>query len=135
MIVYATDRPILIFDGDCAFCSQCVRWVARRLPRKLSMTPWQEADLAALDLTQQQCEDAVPWISVNGSHAAGEVAVAQLLIWQRGIWALLGRAHLLPGVAQLSGAVYRWTARNRHRLPGDTPACALPQAERDDTAA
>jgi len=27
--------------------------------------------------------------------------------------------------------MYRWIARNRHRLPGGTATCSLPQAERE----
>ena len=135
MIVDVTDRPLLVFDGDCAFCSQCVRWMDRWLPRKVTTTPWQFADLATLGLTQQQCEEGVQWIAADGSHHGGEIGIARLLIWQRGIWALLGRALLLPGVVQLAGITYRWIARNRHRLPGGTPACSLPQAQRDNNAA
>ena len=43
------------------------------------------------------------------------------------LWARpLGAALLLPGVNALAGVVYRWVARNRHRFPGGTPACAMP---------
>jgi predicted DCC family thiol-disulfide oxidoreductase YuxK len=32
----------------------------------------------------------------------------------------------LPGIRSLAGVIYRWVARNRSRLPGGTPACAVP---------
>jgi predicted DCC family thiol-disulfide oxidoreductase YuxK len=32
----------------------------------------------------------------------------------------------LPGIRACAGAVYRWVARNRRRLPGGTPVCAVP---------
>ena len=34
----------------------------------------------------------------------------------------------IRAVNTLAGIVYRWVARNRHRLPGGTPACSLPPA-------
>jgi predicted DCC family thiol-disulfide oxidoreductase YuxK len=33
----------------------------------------------------------------------------------------------LPGLRQLSAWGYRMVARNRHRLPGGTPACEMPR--------
>lgn len=42
-------------------------------------------------------------------------------------WRIAGRALLLPGVSRLAAAGYRLVARNRHRLPGGTPACATGQ--------
>ena len=32
----------------------------------------------------------------------------------------------LPFVRELAAAVYRLIAENRHRMPGGSPACALP---------
>jgi hypothetical protein len=32
----------------------------------------------------------------------------------------------LPGIRAGARVVYRWVSRNRHRLPGGTPACAVP---------
>jgi predicted DCC family thiol-disulfide oxidoreductase YuxK len=38
---------LLIFDGDCAFCSSCVRAAGRVLPGELRAIPWQRVpDLA-----------------------------------------------------------------------------------------
>jgi hypothetical protein len=34
----------------------------------------------------------------------------------------------LPGIRQLAGVVYRLVAKYRHKLPGGTPACKLPQS-------
>lgn len=31
--------------------------------------------------------------------------------------------YAIPGVRRLQDAVYAWVARNRHRIPGDTPYC------------
>lgn len=128
------DRPVLVYDGDCAICSSSVRALERWVRRRPTVVPWQRTDLVALGLTPAQCEEAVQFVDVDGSVASAQFAVARtLLVGGRG-WALLGRVMLLPGVRWLAGVVYRWVARNRHRLPGGTPACSLPQAERDASA-
>jgi predicted DCC family thiol-disulfide oxidoreductase YuxK len=36
-----------------------------------------------------------------------------------------------PPVSALAWPIYRWIARNRHRLPGGTAACSLSQADRE----
>lgn len=123
-------RPILVFDGDCAFCSRSVRFVERRIRRHPRIVAWQSIDLAALNLTQAECEEAVQWIDVDGTRASAHVAVAHTLVYGGKGWALLGRLVLVPGVRSIAGFVYRWVARNRHRMPGGTSQCNLPASER-----
>lgn len=119
--------PVLVFDGDCAFCTSSARLLAARLrrsPTDFAVEPWQHLDLDALGLTPQECSEALRWVGADGRHDHGEGAVGRALLasrwWVRPVGALL----LLPGVRAAAGVVYRWVARNRHRLPGGTPACA-----------
>lgn len=86
---------------------------------------YQFADLVTLGVTAAECEHAVQWIGVDGTVLGAHLAIAQVLIDAGKGWAVIGRAIRLPGVRQISGGVYRWVSRNRHRLPGGTPACAL----------
>jgi len=39
------------------------------------------------------------------------------------------RVYSVPGVRRLQEASYRWVARNRRRLPGETPYCKRLPAE------
>lgn len=120
-------RPLLVFDGDCAFCTSSVNWLERRVKRSPHVVAWQHADLAELGLTAEACEEAVQWVGVDGSVHSAERAVGHALVHGGKGWWVLGRLILLPGVRWVAGLVYRWTARNRHRLPGGTPACSLPR--------
>ena len=123
--------PLLIFDGDCAFCSRCVQFIERRIRRHPQIQSWQSSDLVALGLTQEQCETAVQLVD-RGSITSAHVAVARVLIYGKKGWALLGYAMLLPGITQIAGVVYRWVAKNRDRMPGGTAECALTQSERTE---
>lgn len=116
---------LLLFDGDCAFCSSVERF-ARRLMRRFPATvPYQDADVAAFGLTAEDCEREVQWIGGDGRRAAGHLAIAQALVATGSGWALLGRLLRAPGVRAAAGLGYRWVAANRHRLPGGAPACSL----------
>jgi predicted DCC family thiol-disulfide oxidoreductase YuxK len=117
--------PLLIFDGDCAFCSSSVRFGQRWIGRMPAATPYQHTDLEHFGLTAAQCEQAVRYVARDHQVYAGEDAVSMLLRGAGRGWWLLGSVMRLPGIHWLSGVAYRWVARNRHRLPGGTPACDL----------
>ena len=120
-----------VFDGDCAFCTSSARFIERRIPTTARVVPWQRTDLAALGLTDAECEEAVQWVSPDGAVSAGPEAIGRLLVDAGSFWRPLGWLLLAPPLSWLAPPVYRLIARNRDRLPGGTAACALPQVERD----
>jgi predicted DCC family thiol-disulfide oxidoreductase YuxK len=125
------ERPVLLYDGDCAFCSSCARFIERRVPTSAEILAWQLTDLSDLGVTPEAAAEAVLWVDVDGSVAAGHLAVAWLLVDADSFWRPLGYLLSLPPLRWLGGPVYRLVARNRHRLPGGTTACALPPTQRD----
>jgi predicted DCC family thiol-disulfide oxidoreductase YuxK len=115
---------VLVFDGDCAFCTSCAR-LLERTGLAADAVAWQVADLDELGITAAQAAEALRWVEADGTIRTGHEALAAALGTAAGsIWRLVGRALLLPGISPLAGASYRLVARNRHRLPGGTPACA-----------
>ena len=121
--------PTLVYDGDCGFCTRSVRLV-ERLPVSARLVPWQEADLVALRTTEERARHEVLWVAASGRVFGGAAAVAELLRQCRFPWWPLGMllsAPVLRGLAELG---YRVIARNRHRLPGVTPACRLSPDQR-----
>jgi predicted DCC family thiol-disulfide oxidoreductase YuxK len=120
------DRPLLVFDGDCGFCTTSAN-AARRWLRLEHVEPWQFLDLAPLGLSADACTAAVQWVGPDGSVRSGEHAVIAALRHAKGVWAVAGIVLGLPGVRQLTGIAYRLVARNRYRLPGGTAACRLPR--------
>jgi predicted DCC family thiol-disulfide oxidoreductase YuxK len=122
-------RPVLVYDGDCGFCTQCVRWV-ERMPTDAKMVPWQFADLDNLGTSAARAEYEVLWVHRDGRIEGGADAVAALLEDCGGWRRIAGRLIRLRGINWLAHRIYRWVADNRHRLPGGTPACSLPAEER-----
>jgi predicted DCC family thiol-disulfide oxidoreductase YuxK len=118
----ARTRPVLVFDGDCAFCTSCVRLVEKIGP-EAEIVPWQSTDLAELGLTAEQAAAAVQWIASDGTVRSGHEAIAATLKSAGSGWKLVGSMILLPGISWLAAKLYRLVADNRHRLPGGTPAC------------
>lgn len=120
-----------LYDGDCSFCTSCARFAQRWVPTPADIVPYQFADLPALGVTEAECEEAVQWVpDPPGSRPplAGPDAIAALLRTSHWAWRLVGWLLAIAPVRALAWPAYRWVARNRHRLPGGTPACALPHA-------
>jgi predicted DCC family thiol-disulfide oxidoreductase YuxK len=127
--------PLLIFDGDCAFCTASANWLAERLRRKngpdATLVAWQFTDLKELGTTQERAQQEALWVAPDGTISGGAEAFAAWLRFRGGLFGWTGATMSLPGVRRLAAAVYRLIAKNRHRLPGGSPACALPPAGYD----
>jgi predicted DCC family thiol-disulfide oxidoreductase YuxK len=130
----ARARPALVYDGDCAFCTSSVRLLEKIGPMA-EMVAWQLTDLDALGLSEEEASAAVQWVETDGTIRSGHEAIAAALSSAGGVWALAGRALLLPGISPIAAVSYRLIADNRYRLPGGTPACAVgPQETRRRTS-
>ena len=118
------ERPVLVYDGDCSFCTTCAHFLERIGP-EAGIAPWQLTDLAELGITEAQAADAVQWVQVDGTVRSGHEAIAAVLKAAGWPWRTIGRTILLPGISWMAAKAYRLVADNRYRLPGSTPACAV----------
>lgn len=91
---------------------------------RIAIAPYQRSDLAAFGLKLADCEQAVQYVSDIGTQS-GHLAIAQGLIDSKTLWSLAGYLLKWPVVTSVSFVVYHWVAKNRHRLPGGTPACSI----------
>lgn len=118
---------MLVYDGECGFCTSTALWLQRRLPEGYPVIPWQHLpDLEVFDLTEDEVRRASYWIDIDGVAHAGARGVARLLIACGKLWSALGWLLLVPPISWMADVVYRIIARYRHRLPGGTPACQRP---------
>ncbi|CAB5054367.1 unannotated protein [freshwater metagenome] len=98
---------ILIFDGECQFCRNCVQWIQSRV--QLKAIPFQEADLAQFLLSEAEAASSVHLILENRT-LSGADAVAYLLKLTR--FKILGV--LIRGARPLSEVAYKWIASHRN---------------------
>ncbi|HWU46744.1 MAG TPA: DCC1-like thiol-disulfide oxidoreductase family protein [Humibacter sp.] len=118
-------RGVLVFDGDCAFCTSSLRVIRRLVPAMPDAVPFQRADLDTLGLTAQEASERV-WFVTARHQFGGHLALAAILRHQPVAWQrALGRLAVVPPWSWAAAAAYLLVARNRHRLPGGTPACRL----------
>ncbi|MEU2601734.1 thiol-disulfide oxidoreductase DCC family protein [Streptomyces hirsutus] len=133
-------RPVLVYDGDCAFCTASVNLARRRLRPRCEIIQWQSADMDSLRIDRKQAEYELLWITPSGVVHGGAQAVARLLLNSPRGWAVPGILLSLPPIRWLAHGVYRIIANNRDHMPGGTLECGLrtvhqQQQARDDADA
>jgi predicted DCC family thiol-disulfide oxidoreductase YuxK len=119
--------PVLLYDGDCAFCRT---WVAR-LARcdgagRIDCVPADQRDrisglpqLDAADLNR-----AVHLVTADGTVYRGADAFARVVDYFPR-WRLLGPLLRLPGVRWASHRVYSAIAARRHRFGCGSDHCRI----------
>lgn len=120
------DRPVLIFDADCAFCTRCVEFMRHHMPTSADIKAFQFTDLTAYGTDENRASHELLWVNRNGRVDGGAQAVARMLIDCGGGYAAIGGLMRYTPVRWLAHGVYRAIANNRQRMPGGTAACALP---------
>lgn len=113
----------VIFDGDCGFCQQSVKFAQRWLKPKVDFVAYQNIDPADFGLTVSECQESLKFVSTKRQVFSAQNAVRRMLLTAKFPWPLAGWLLALPGINQLAGVSYRAIARNRGRLPGASAAC------------
>ena len=121
----ANNRAVLIFDGDCGFCTSASNFIKAKSTASLEIHPWQFIDVSAYGLTPSQVAAKVYFVA-DGIAYSGHEAFAQILKRQKN-WLLkfAGEALMAPPLCWLARPGYWLVAKFRHKLPGGTPACKL----------
>lgn len=120
----STTGALLIFDGDCGFCTTAVRYLERTLPAMPATIPYQWADLDALGLSTDEASERV-WLVTAEHQYGGHLAFSALLRHQPNPGMRFAGWLLAAPPFSWTGAIgYFLVARFRYLLPGGTPACA-----------
>jgi predicted DCC family thiol-disulfide oxidoreductase YuxK len=115
---------VLIFDGDCSFCTTTANYFTKN-NSLVKAEAWQLTELSKYGLTAEQAAKRVYLVS-NGKTYSANNAIAKLLTLQKNpLYKLLGYLMFIPPISWLAIPGYYLIARYRHLLPGGTPACKL----------
>ncbi|MBI3099889.1 MAG: DUF393 domain-containing protein [Planctomycetes bacterium] len=112
-------KPVLLYDGHCAFCrreaARLERWGGGRLRVRSFRDP------GVLDpypgITPAACEQAMQTVESDGRVRVGADAIVRVLSLQP-LLAPVGWLYRVPGLRQFADLAYQLVARNRFRLFG-----------------
>ena len=124
-----TSKPVLIYDGDCKFCQLNLEFGIRHMKVFPSYVAFQKIEPSSFGLTEKQVRSEI-WLVEKGSeqtfNLGGHLAAAAILQMQSNLlYRMAGFLMKTPPTSWLAKIVYRWIARNRHRLPGGTKECSI----------
>ena len=120
---------MLVYDGDCGFCSRSVQFILRHERRRDLLFVPRESDLGK-DLRRRfhlEAVESMLWVC-DGEVAIESGAVLRAASYLGGFWAVLAAiGSVVP--TPIRNWAYRWIARNRRRLSSAAGMCFVPSAE------
>jgi len=116
---------VVIYDGDCSFCSSAARFAERKVAPKLTYSPYQFTELAKYGIATEQAQNSLKFVSDSGEVLSAHLAVSQIMRSGNRLWKLLGIIIDLPVFKLVAALSYILIAKYRHKLPGGTPACKM----------
>jgi predicted DCC family thiol-disulfide oxidoreductase YuxK len=117
---------LLIFDGDCGFCTTTANWIVEHSSVAVAAKPYQWTNLEPLGLTLDEAEAKVQLVWDDLIYSGHKCFGKLLMIQRNPLVRLVGRVVNSKALDGISARAYDWVAKNRHRLPGGTPACKMP---------
>ena len=115
---------LLIFDGDCGFCTSAARKFADLAGESAAVAPWQALDLDKFGLTEANCATAAYWVQDGQNYRGADAFVHGLQVCSAP-WSLIGKLMGIPPIVWIARGVYPIIAKYRHKLPGATDACRI----------
>ena len=128
---------VLLYDGQCGFCSRIVQLVLRHEKQRTLLFSGLQSPYAQ-HLLRNHAEynnvDSVLWVDLDDPATPRQVlakssAVLRLCSYLGGWWQWLRIAWIVP--RPVRDALYDIIARNRHRLKSES-VCALPTPAESD---
>ncbi|MCZ6636244.1 MAG: lipase maturation factor family protein [bacterium] len=105
---------MLLYDGNCGFCTLWVHRIRLAIPTEVRIAPSQDVADQFPQIPPEAFEQSVQWIESDGQILSGAKAAFRFLkeaghLGRSAWWAY----HHLPGFASLSEQAYAFVARNR----------------------
>jgi predicted DCC family thiol-disulfide oxidoreductase YuxK len=120
---------VILFDGTCAFCERSVRFIATRdggyFKFGASQNPEGRALLAQYGTDRESARSII--LIEDGAVSLRSTAVLRIARRMTAPWRWAAILLLVP--APIRDAVYRVVAAVRHRIAGQSNACAIPPPE------
>src|SRR5437879_3459506 len=124
----ATKQPMLVYDGECGFCSRSIQFILRREREHELLFVTRQSELGVRLRRQYGLEtmESMIWIE-DGKVLTESSAVLRIASYVGG-WCRI--ASIGTGIPlKLRNLAYRSFARNRHRFARNSEQCLVPTPE------
>ena len=106
---------VLVYDGECEFCTRMARWVEGRdrAGRVSVLANQEEGVIESLGLTKEEVGRAAWAGEAGGRRFEGAAAINRVLRELGGGWSVLGSVYAVPPARWVEDRYYRRVARRR----------------------
>lgn len=128
-LLATTTAPVLIYDGDCGFCSRSVQFILRHENRHDLLFAPRQSELGMKLRREAGLEgvESMLWVH-NGRVYTESSAVLGAANYTGGVWSLLAKiGALIP--SGIRNWIYRLIAKNRQRMSRESVSCFVPTQE------
>jgi predicted DCC family thiol-disulfide oxidoreductase YuxK len=125
----APGHDIVLYDGDCRLCRGAAGTLQRLIPgHRLKLASFREPEVLARfpGVSLERCVQAMQYVRHDGHVFQGAEAVVQAL--QHRWFGKLALVYYVPGLRQVTDALYKVVARYRFKIAGracSDGACAV----------
>lgn len=109
----AREQPVLVYDGDCGFCTYWARRWRQKVDRQVAIVALQDEARRPPGLSTAALKEAVHLVDADGSVRRGADAVLALMARRWNYRPLYWLYRFVPPLRWISDAVYRWVANHR----------------------
>ena len=122
-------QPILLFDGDCAFCNTCVKFLLDREKEPSMHFAALNSETGKALRAYFEIDEKIDSIILVRDYSAfiKSCAALRLTLYMRGLWPLLAVFLVIPPF--LRNPIYDLIARRRSALMGRVESCAMVPVE------
>lgn len=117
--------PVLLFDGDCSFCTTSINLIKKYAKNSVHIIPYQKVNLKEYGLDENYCERYIHFICQNKNKYTGAKAFSEFFRYCGFRGRVLGSVIRFFEIFKLSTLIYSIISKFRHKLPGGTPECKL----------
>ena len=123
--------PVMIYDGECQFCSHCIALLKRVSGDSIDYRPSSEAAADHPEIPLTAFEEAVQFIRPNGTRASAAEAILEALApfhpAAKWVHSWHSRSLIIRSIFECG---YKFVAENRQLFSSLTTACSChPQLE------
>ena len=118
-------QPILLFDGECGFCNRSILFFLRREKESKLNFAALSSETGKMLLSYFELDPKIDsMVLIRGHEAYIKTCAALRLTWyMKGLWPLLSVFLIIPPF--MRHPIYSLISRNRMKLFGRVPECAL----------
>ncbi len=107
------ERPVLVYDGDCGFCTYWARRWQQKAQGRIAIVPLQDREGRPPGLATAELEEAVHLVEPDGTIRRGAAAIFEVMGTLRPYRLARWAYRWIPPFRWFSNWLYRWVANHR----------------------